>query len=58
MGFLDEVKKSYNDEINRKNQWMTDEEKLTPDKIKKNKKILLFGILVVMILFFVAINYI
>ena len=58
MGFLDEVKKSYNDEINRKNQWMTDEEKFPPDKIKKNKKILLFGILVVMILFFVAINYI
>lgn len=58
MGFLDEVKKSYNDEINRKNQWLTDEEKLTPEKIKKNKTILLVGILVVFILFFLIINFI
>ena len=31
MGFLDEVKKGIDDEINRKNQWLTDEEKLTPE---------------------------
>ena len=58
MGFLDEVKKAYNDEIDRKNQWLSDEEKLTPEKIKKNKTILLVGIVVVFILFFLIINFI
>ncbi len=56
MGFLDEVKKAYDDEINRKNQWLTDEEKLTPEKLKKNKTILIFGIILAVILFFVIIN--
>ena len=56
MGFLDEVKKGIDDEINRKNQWLTDEEKLTPEKLKKNKTILVFGLIFAVILFFVIIN--